>query len=158
MRASSETSRRALLVGLAASALALHPRRANAAPAILVHKDPSCSCCTGWVGYLRKAGFEVTVGESENLAAIRRRLAVPDRLVACHTAVVDGYVIEGHVPVGAVQRLLTERPDAVGLAVPGMPVGSPGMEGPKQAPYDVILFGAAGQRKFMRFIGTEAVG
>ena len=93
---------------------------------ILVHKDPNCSCCSGWVRHLKDAGFAVTVEETADLQAVRRRIGVPADLAACHTAEIAGYVIEGHVPASAVRRLLKERPDATGLAVPGMPAGSPG--------------------------------
>ena len=122
---------------------------------ILVHKDPNCGCCAGWVQHLKAAGFAVTVEETANLQVVRRRLRVPADLAACHTAEVDGYVLEGHVPAIAVRRLLEKRPAATGLAVPGMPVGSPGMEGGAPQPYDVVLFGASGRQTFMRAIGAE---
>lgn len=125
---------------------------------VIVHKDPNCGCCSGWVRHLREAGFDVGVEETQDLATIRRRLKVPPRLAACHTAEFGEYVVEGHVPAAAVRRLLNERPDATGLAVPGMPVGSPGMEGGKAGPYDVILFGASGARTFMRFVGNDVIG
>ena len=127
-------------------------------PAILVHKDPNCSCCAGWVRHLKDAGFAVRVEETTNLQPIRKRLGVPADLAACHTAEVDGYVLEGHVPAAAVRRLLEQRPTAIGLAVPGMPTGSPGMEGGTPQRYDVILFGANGRQSFMHFLGTESVG
>ncbi len=113
-------------------------------PAILVHKDPNCSCCAGWVRHLKDAGFAVRVEETTNLQPVRKRLGVPADLAACHTAEVDGYVLEGHVPAVAVRRLLEQRPTAIGLAVPGMPVGSPGMEGGTPQRYEVVLFGAKG--------------
>jgi hypothetical protein len=125
---------------------------------ILVHKDPNCGCCTGWVQHLKAAGFAVTVKETTNLEVIRNRLGVPTDLAACHTAEVDGYVLEGHVPAVAVRRLLEKRPAAIGLAVPGMPVGSLGMEGSEPQPYDVVLFGADGRQTFMRAVGAEEVG
>jgi hypothetical protein len=125
---------------------------------ILVHKDPNCGCCTGWVQHLKAAGFAVTVEETANLQVVRKRLRVPADLAACHTAEIDGYVLEGHVPAVAVRRLLEKRPAATGLAVPGMPVGSPGMEGGAPQPYDVVLFGANGRQTFMQFVGTENVG
>ena len=90
--------------------------------------------------------------------SIRTRLGVPPDLAECHTAEVAGFVIEGHVPAAAVRRLLAERPNAKGLAVPGMPVGSPGMEGGRPAPYTVVLFGADAQRPFLRFVGDRVVG
>jgi hypothetical protein len=127
-------------------------------PAILVHKDPNCSCCSGWVRHLKDAGFAVTVEATADLQPVRKRLGVPADLAACHTAEVGGYVLEGHVPAAAVRRLLEQRPTAVGLAVPGMPAGSPGMEGGAPQRYDVVLFGAGGRQSFMHFVGAENVG
>src|SRR5258705_258631 len=125
---------------------------------ITVHKDPNCGCCTGWVQHLQKAGFTVKTIETTDLDAVKARLGVPADLAACHTAQVAGYLVEGHVPAVALQRFLAEKPNAAGLAVPGMPVGSPGMEGGKPEPYDVILFGPAGRRSYMRFVGEKALG
>jgi hypothetical protein len=98
------------------------------------------------VGHLRKHGFVVDEHDTSDLPALKRRLKIPDQLASCHTATVDGYVVEGHVPADLIDRLLAERPKVVGLAVPGMPVGSPGMEIPGQAPqrYDVLAFDAGG--------------
>ena len=127
-------------------------------PAVLVHKDPSCGCCAGWVRHLKEAGFAVTVEETADLQVVRKRLGVPADLAACHTAEIAGYVIEGHVPASAVRRLLKELPNATGVAVPGMPAGSPGMEGGAQQRYDAILFGATGRRPFMQFVGAEIIG
>lgn len=123
---------------------------------ILVHKDPNCGCCAGWVQHLKDAGFTVTIQETAQLRAIRKRLGVPSDLAACHTAEVAGYVIEGHVPASAIRELLEKRPVALGLAVPGMPVGSPGMEGGTPQKYDVVIFENSGRRTFMQFIGTTA--
>jgi len=125
---------------------------------ILVHKDPSCACCGGWVQHLRDAGFTVTIEETVDLQVVRKRLGVPADLAACHTAEIAGYIIEGHVPASAVRQLVEKRPAAAGLAVPGMPAGSPGMEGGTPHRCDVILFGADGRRPFMRFLGSENVG
>lgn len=152
------TSRRSLLVASGALALSLVSMRTTAAPVMLVHKDPDCGCCNGWVTHLRSSGLEVAVDEHSDLAAVRRRLGVPDELAACHTAEMDGYVIEGHVPAAAIQRLLRERPAASGLSVPGMPPGSPGMESRNPAPYEVLLFDSSGKRVFMRFLRTDPVG
>ena len=124
-------------------------------PAITVHKDPNCGCCTGWVRHLKDAGLAVTIEETADLQAVRKRLGVPSDLVACHTAEIAGYVIEGHVPALAVRQLLEKRPAAVGLAVPGMPAGSPGMEGGTPRKYDVVLFGTSGRQSFMQFVGSE---
>jgi len=107
-----------------------------------VWKDPSCGCCKDWVAVLQKAGFDVRVSETGN-KAVRAQLGIPAKLGSCHTARVSGYALEGHVPVREIQRLLREKPKAVGLAVPSMPVGSPGMDGPayngRQDPYAVLL-------------------
>lgn len=144
---------------LGAAALAVPASSAFGQTAgILVHKDPNCGCCTGWVRHLEAAGFTVRVEEVADLEAVRKRLGVPEDLAACHTAEVEGYVIEGHVPAPALRKLLEQRPSAVGLAVPGMPAGSPGMEGGTPQKYDVVLFGAAGRRTFMRFVGSEITG
>ena len=108
--------------------------------------------------HLQAAGFAVTIEETADLHTVRKRLRVPADLAACHTAEADGYVIEGHVPAAAVRRLLKERPNAVGLAVPGMPSGSPGMEGRQVDSYDVVLFDASSRRTYMRFIGGDIAG
>jgi len=108
------------------------------------------------VQHLKDAGFTVAVEETAQLQAVRKRLGVPGDLAACHTAEVAGYVIEGHVPAAAIRELLEKRPVAVGLAVPGMPVGSPGMEGGTPRKYDVVIFENSGRRTFMQFIGTQA--
>src|SRR5712691_5167236 len=153
----SVTRRSALALVAASLVLQRSPAEAESS-AILVHKDPNCSCCSGWVRHLKDAGFAVTVEETADLQRVRKRLGVPADLAACHTAEVDGYVLEGHVPAPAVRRLLKERPAAIGLSVPGMPAGSPGMEGGTPRPYDVVLFGANGRQPFMRFLGSENVG
>ena len=151
-------SRRSAL-GIVAVAL-MSPRVSAAAEPLLirVHKDPNCGCCSGWVDHLKATGFSVAVQETTNLQNIRKRLGVPDDLTACHTAEAGGYVIEGHVRAPAIERLLKERPAATGLAVPGMPVGSPGMEGGTPERYAVVLFGVDGRRTYMEFEGTRAVG
>lgn len=112
------------------------------APLVEVWKDPSCGCCKDWVAVLEHAGFSVRVFETGN-NAMRTQLGIPVKLGSCHTARVGGYAIEGHVPVREIQRLLREKPKAIGLSVPGMVVGSPGMDGPlykgRKDPYDVLL-------------------
>ena len=112
-----------------------------AAGGVTVWKAASCGCCGGWVDHMRKAGFAVTVHEVDDVDPVKTRLGVPARLQSCHTAEVEGYVLEGHVPADSVARLLRERPQAKGLAVPGMPQGSPGMETGHKDPYQVVLFG-----------------
>lgn len=151
-------SRRTAL-GIIAATLIAPTVSANAkTPVIRVHKDPNCGCCSGWVRHLEAAGFGVAVLEEGDLQAVRKRLGVPSDLTACHTAEAGGYVIEGHVPAAAVERLLKERPVAIGIAVPGMPVGSPGMEGGAPERYAVVLFGPEGRRSFMEFEGTQSIG
>ena len=129
----------------AAGAAPSTPRAADAAPVgIEVWKSPSCGCCTQWVEHLRAEGFAVTVHDSGN-TAMRARLGMPERLGSCHTGRVAGYAVEGHVPAREIRRLLAERPKAVGLAVPGMPSGSPGLEqGGHRDPFDVLLVSADG--------------
>ena len=100
----------------------------GALPRVEVFKSPSCGCCSGWVDHLREAGFAVEVHEIDALEPLRKQLGVPYGKGSCHTARVDGYVIEGHVPAADIQRLLAERPNVRGLVLPGMPIGSPGME------------------------------
>ena len=109
-----------------------------------VYKRPGCQCCERWVHQLQQAGFSVKVKERDDLDEIRAHFGVPTRYAACHTAVLRGYVIEGHVPAKDIQRLLLDKPVARGIAVPGMPVGSPGMEGPNPEPYEVLLLHADG--------------
>ena len=151
--------RRLILVGLAATSAALTGFTAMAQgplPKVAVTKDPSCGCCGKWVTHLKEAGFPVEVTDSAGVNRLKVLLGVPQALASCHTAEVDGYVIEGHVPASAIKRLLAERPQGRGLAVPGMPVGSPGMEveGSEPETYSVILFGPSGQRPFARFRGA----
>jgi hypothetical protein len=157
MPKSSSVTRRSAFGIFAAALIVPHASALAETSNILVHKDPNCGCCTGWVQHLEAAGFAVTVNETDKLQAVRKRLGVPADLAACHTAEVDGYVLEGHVPAVAVRRLLEKRPAATGLAVPGMPVGSPGMEGGEPQRYDVVLFGASGRQTFMRALGAEEV-
>ena len=126
---------------LAASAAALLPVSALAARDVVeVYKSSTCGCCGNWIKHLRASGFEVRVHDVVEPGEYRRLYGVPEGFASCHTAVVGGYAVEGHVPAGEIKRLLAERPKAQGLAVPGMPTGSPGMEGPKSDPYDVLLF------------------
>jgi hypothetical protein len=149
-------TRRCVLIAGAASLL--QPGTLFAAePVITVHKDPTCGCCSGWVQHLQKAGFPTNVLDTSDIDAVKKRLGVPDDLAACHTAEVSGYVIEGHVPATALKRFLAEKPNATGLAVPGMPIGSPGMEGGRPEKYDVVLFGPNSRRTYMSFIGERSV-
>jgi hypothetical protein len=118
-----------------------------ALPLVKVTKNPTCGCCKVWVDRLRDAGFQVEVNDVDNLNSVKQRVGLPYGMGSCHTAEVDGYFVEGHVPVDDIKRLLRERPQAKGIAVPGMPVGSPGMEVPsgQVQPYDVILVGRDGK-------------
>ena len=137
-------------LSLALLALAACSQAAQAAT-YEMFRDPGCGCCLAWARHMDEAVQEsVTVTDSADMNAIKDRLGVPQELRSCHTMVVEGYVIEGHVPAEDVARLLAERPEGVtGLAVPGMPVGSPGMEmGDRVQPYQVIAFGEAGQSVF----------
>lgn len=109
-------------------------------PAVVVYKTATCGCCNGWVDHLRAAGFEVDARNVSDLMSVKLDAGVPGPMVTCHTALVDGYVVEGHVPVDQIKRMLADRPDIAGIGVPGMPVGSPGMEGPNPQPYEVLAF------------------
>jgi hypothetical protein len=114
-------------------------------PGVLVYKSPTCGCCNGWVEHMRAAGFAVDARDVTDLMSVKRDAGVPVALSSCHTTLVDGYVVEGHVPAEQVKRLLAERPEIAGLAAPGMPVGSPGMEGASAQPYEVFSFDRDGR-------------
>lgn len=150
-------TRRNVLATLGAAVLAA-PAWAQARPAMLVHKDPNCGCCAGWVKHVRAGGFTVEVRETANMEQVKARLGIPEALASCHTAEIDGYLVEGHVPAAEIARLLAERPRALGLAVPDMPVGSPGMEVPGTKPdtYDVVLFGP-GQSTYASYRRAERI-
>ena len=125
-----------------ALAVATEPQQEkNAQPQMTVFKDPNCGCCKAWVEYVRKHGFTVTTKDTSDLTAIKQSARVPANHRSCHTAFVNGYVIEGHVPIEDIKRLLAEKPKVAGLAVGGMPIGSPGMEvGNRKDAYDVVAF------------------
>lgn len=117
-----------------------------ALPVVKVWKSPLCGCCGAWVDHLREAGFRVEVEDIDDVTPVKRELGVADHLMSCHTGLVEGYALEGHVPAADILRLLEERPEAAGLAVPGMPVGSPGMEmGDQRDPYQVLAFERSGR-------------
>lgn len=105
---------------------------------VTLYKNPQCGCCEGYADYLRENGFDVTVKATHDLAEMSREAGIPDEFQGCHMSFVDGYVVSGHVPVGTVEKLLTERPDIKGVTLPGMPMGSPGMSGTKQAPFEML--------------------
>lgn len=147
--------RAAALLGLAA--IGFERTALAQAATVEVWKDPNCGCCHLWVEHLQAQGFKVQVRDVGNTAA-RKRLGMPEKLGSCHTATVGGYVIEGHVPAADIRRLLKERPVALGLSVPGMPIGSPGMDGPeyqgRKDAYDVLLVQKDGStRSFQRYPG-----
>ena len=143
-----EISRRTLLVALPSLSLLAGCVRKAEVPEITVYKTPWCGCCKGWVSHMARAGFRPTVVNVEDLAAIRQKHGVPFELSSCHTGLVGGYVVEGHVPPADVLRLLKEKPKALGIAVPGMPLGSPGMESPTgdREAYDTLLLLDSGGR------------
>lgn len=120
------------------------PEATQELPTVVVYKTATCGCCNGWVEHLREAGFTVDARNVSDLMSVKLDAGVPGPLVTCHTALVDGYVVEGHVPVEQIKRMLAERPDVAGIGVAGMPIGSPGMEGPNARPYEVIAFGRGG--------------
>ena len=131
---------------LLVTGFAVIPNIAGAAGrSVMVFKDPSCGCCEQWVSYMRSRGYLVTVRQEDDMAAVKRRLGVPVELASCHTAVVDGYVVEGHVPEEAVAKLLQSRRKIRGIALPGMPSGSPGMDGPKTGTLRVVRLDAPNQ-------------
>lgn len=124
---------------------------ATAAPArgpavkMVVYKTPTCGCCKAWVEHVQQAGFDVEVRDMPDVTPVKNEHGLPQHLASCHTAVVDGYVVEGHVPADVIRRLLSERPQVTGIAVPGMPAGSPGMEmGSRKDPYDIMTFARNG--------------
>ena len=133
--------KRAIALALAGLVLSAPATAAADRVRAVMYKNPGCECCDGHAEALRRAGFDVTVVPTANLAAVKARAGVPASLEGCHTLIVDGYAVEGHVPVAAVQRLLAERPPVRGIALPGMPAGSPGMGGAKTAPFRVMSFG-----------------
>jgi hypothetical protein len=136
------------LVGglVAASTPLLSGGPSMARPPMRVHRDPSCGCCEAWVAHVRRVGFDARIEVAADIDAVKQRLGVPEALASCHTAEIDGYLLEGHVPAATIEKLLAERPAIRGLAVPGMPIGSPGMETPGMAPepFQVVAFAANG--------------
>lgn len=142
-----------IVLSVALSFLLAIPSALAGEATIQVYKTPTCGCCTKWIDHLREAGFTVEATELANLDALKAMNGIPGKLSSCHTAIVEGYVIEGHVPASDIARLLKERPGVSGLAVPGMPMGSPGMEHPdprRHESYDVVSFGPDGEKIFSR--------
>ena len=149
---SIDLKRRQLLAGSLLMALS-SAWAAPSRPVVEVWKGPTCGCCKDWMAHLEKSGFEVHVHDTGN-AEVRKRLGIPIEYGSCHTAVVDGYALEGHVPVPEILRLLDEQPNAIGLAVPAMPIGSPGMDGSeyghRRDPYDVLLLARDGTSRIFQ--------
>lgn len=131
-----------LLISLLGSSVAMAQ-----STVVEVFKSPHCGCCGGWVEHLRQNGFEVKAHDVDDVTAARKKLGMPDRLGSCHTAKVGGYVVEGHIPAADIRRLLKEKPKALGLAVPSMPPGSPGMESSKPIPYQTLLVQSDGSTR-----------
>jgi len=131
-----------LFAAMAAVALMVSPVDQALASEVIMFKSPSCGCCTDWAVHMRQAGFTVIEHKKDNMNAIKSRLGVPEKLASCHTAFIDGYVIEGHVPADDIKQMLKEKPQITGLAAPGMPMKSPGMQKPGLPPkaYDVLSF------------------
>ncbi|MEZ5936356.1 MAG: DUF411 domain-containing protein [Alphaproteobacteria bacterium] len=160
MNAETALTRRQLMIAGAGAALTLSLpiELAAASPSkIQVFKTPTCGCCKMWVEHLTASGFKVEAEDLAELEAVKQMAGVPDHLLSCHTGIVEGYTIEGHVPAAAIEKLLAERPPIKGLAVPGMPAGSPGMPSPTPERYDVVAFGAAPDEVFMSFVETDPV-
>ena len=135
--------RRAFLA--AVSTLALTGPAWAAPIRVTLYKTPECSCCEGYAAYLRQHGFAVTVKATDNLADVSRKAGIPAELQGCHTAFIGDYVVDGHVPVEAIKKLLAERPAVKGLTLPGMPEGSPGMSGRKAGPFKILAVGGDGR-------------
>ena len=141
-------STRRILLGQLAAVLAVGPAIAatesNKSPLIKVYKSPTCGCCSKWIDHVQTAGFQVEATDVVDVAVYKQQYGVPRELSACHTGIVAGYVVEGHVPADDIIRLLREQPDVVGIAVPGMPMGSPGMESPRPERYETLAFDKEG--------------
>lgn len=136
----------ALLAVLPIPALA----RAAATPLVEVYKSAGCGCCEGWIEHLKANGFAVKAQDVGDTGVYRKKFGIPDDFGSCHTGLVQGYAVEGHVPAADIKRMLAEKPGAKGLAVPSMPLGSPGMEGNRKNPYDVFLVKADGSTSVYR--------
>jgi hypothetical protein len=124
---------------LLVSALASAPALAQSLPKVEIYKSPSCACCGKWIEHMKTNGFNVEINEVTDIPSNRKKLGMPDKFGSCHTSRIGAYVVEGHVPAADVKRLLEEKPKALGLAVPSMPAGSPGMDIPNSPPYETLL-------------------
>lgn len=139
---------RTLILTLAVALVASVAPTAQVKTPITVYKTPTCGCCGKWVDHMRQNGFNPTVNDLPNLAAVKQSAGVPGNLQSCHTSTIEGYAIEGHVPADVVRQLLKEKPKVAGIAVPGMPIGSPGMEQPGRTDkYNIVAFGKDGTQK-----------
>lgn len=142
---------RKLSMALAVVVLSLsYQAPASAGPKVMVYKDAACGCCNGYIAYLRAHGINAVGKNVANTDVLKRTLRVPDDLESCHSVVIEGYVVEGHVPVAAITRMLVERPEIIGISLPGMLLGSPGMNGKKDEAFEIISFSKSGQKLFMR--------
>lgn len=146
-----------LFASIGACAQESPPPAPQPLPAVVVYKSPACGCCLAWADHMQRSGFPVEIHDVQDLSPIKAEAGVPAGMGSCHTALVGGYFLEGHVPADDVKRLLAEKPDALGLVVPGMPLGSPGMEqGERRHSYEVLLVGQGGLISvFARHPGTE---
>jgi hypothetical protein len=136
-----------LAVAVMSQPVGAQTKAAAAKPHLTVYKTPTCGCCGKWVEQMQANGFTATVTNMDDVGPVKAKNGLPARLVSCHTTLVGGYVIEGHVPAADIKRLLREKPAIVGLAAPGMPAGSPGMDVPNSPPYDVLAFDKAGKTR-----------
>ena len=141
----SDTSPSVQTTGATTTAPAATSGRAPSESTLVVYKTPTCGCCAKWVDHMRDAGFAVEVHDQADITPVKDAAGVPEELRTCHTARIGGYVVEGHVPAEDVRRLLATRPPVAGIGTPGMPVGSPGMEGMFRDRYDVVSFGGSGR-------------
>lgn len=142
--------KRQALFGTAFLAVLLGQAALAQAANLQLFKDPGCECCSGHATYLREHGFDVDIVEAENLESVKAAYGVPDALAGCHTILAGEYVIEGHVPAGALEKLLREQPAIKGISLPGMPMGSPGMSGKKAGPFEVVILEEGQPRLFYR--------
>lgn len=152
---SGHFSRRKFLISLGAAAASLGIVPSRAAGVMTMHKSATCGCCSKWAARMREAGFTVEEVIEADMAAVKSRLGVPKAMQSCHTARIDGYVVEGHVPADAIRRILADRPGFVGVAAPGMPAGSPGMEVGEAEVYPLYLFDAERSKAFGSWRGAN---
>lgn len=138
-------NRRTFLPVVLVSTLSLHLAVSAAEPVVEVFKSEYCGCCSEWVKHMESNGFKVITKNVANPSDYRQKFGIPQELGSCHTGFVQGYALEGHVPAADIKRLLADKPKATGLAVPSMPMGSPGMDGPRKDPFDVMLVHADGR-------------